>query len=381
MGLLNLDFQGYRRTCAYLAPDDWFEHWGTLPLIVGLHGGNSNAADFMDITEVGALLQGEFNDPPEPQKFIAVFPEGLSARSFSVGSWSAGHMGRESATFGVDDVGFCLACVEAVNNLFFSRYIELVYGIPAFNDLNPIAGPIQVPVGPPPGPIPVGPDGEVPRLPLTFYEHAKTMLIGHSQGGQMAYRLAIEGKLRPNGIVFTMVGVSAATCGGLPFTDINGQPNSMLADDGETWWFPGPNDFDHNLMHFHGDADTSVSFRGEVAPGNMEEVDKRVGPGKSVFRWDYAPGPELEIDSTGLPLSSKAEGTALAPWVAALPGVASVTPERALDGNALLWAWRAFGGRIVRYYLLLGGQHRWPQRGSPFGSATGVIWRKLQELP
>jgi poly(3-hydroxybutyrate) depolymerase len=99
-------------------PPDWFDHVesATLSLLVVLHGGNQDIADFEQNVRVRNLLTGAYN-AGEPQKLVAIFPVGLSRDQVIGGNWEAGLVGGDADELGVDDVSFVFACIETVDQL------------------------------------------------------------------------------------------------------------------------------------------------------------------------------------------------------------------------------------------------------------------------
>jgi len=131
---VSLEVDGRSRRARVYVPSVLSE--GTVPLVLGLHGGGGSAEQFAENSDLDALA--------EANGFIVAYPEGIPGPVLEhLHTWNAGYCCGPAQRDGVDDVAFIAALLDTLEA-----------------DL----------------PVDVG----------------AVYAIGHSNGGMMAYRLACE---------------------------------------------------------------------------------------------------------------------------------------------------------------------------------------------
>ncbi len=100
--------RGQRRSFLLTAPADWTAYpWGSLTLVLGLHGDGQTAEEFYAASDIDGLMAGRY-DPgpmgPMAQKLVAVFPAALSLSRSVAGSWNTGFSASDGGLMSVPDV-------------------------------------------------------------------------------------------------------------------------------------------------------------------------------------------------------------------------------------------------------------------------------------
>lgn len=263
---------------------------GRRPLVVALHGGGESAARFEAVTRLSAHADRD--------GWVVAYPQGTGepdpARPGRTRrrSWNAGRCCGPARRDAVDDVGFVSALIADVATL-----------------------------------VPVDPDA--------------VHLVGHSNGGMLAYRLALE---LPGRIA--AVGVHSAS---LAVDPVDG--SAEVADAGPPMGV--------SVIDVHGGADRHHPLDGGRGPDSRAETPYEPVPGTcAVFARAAGCGP----------------------------------PSERRDGEVTVTAWRAPTGAEVRLVVVDRGTHAW-MGGAPTGSpgvggagypgfdATGAIWAFLRDHP
>ena len=241
------------------------------PVVVALHGAFSTAREFERESGFSLLADRE--------SFIVVYPQGIGLGDL-FRHWNSGHCCGKARKDHIDDVGFVLATVDDVARR------------------NPV-------------------------------DRARLYLVGFSNGGMLAYRIAAE---HPD--IVAAVAVASGTIGGVP-----------AANEPE-WSVPRPS-HPVSVLALHGRADTHVPYdggRGARSRGKSSAISVS----RSIGMWVDADGcdPEPQVESMG-------------------------------DARVERQTW--FGcrdGAEVELYSLNGWGHEWPKANSLGGFEAGAaIWQ------
>lgn len=192
-----------------------------LPVVLALHGAFSTARKFERESGLSLLA--------DRQGFLVVYPQGIGLGDL-FRHWNSGHCCGKARKMNLDDVGFALAAVDDVARR------------------NPV-------------------------------DRARIYVVGHSNGGMLAYRIAAE---RPE--VVAAVAAVSATIGGIP-----------AADEPE-WTIPRPS-HPVPVLALHGRADASVPYEGGRAAQSRGK-SSTISVARSVGLWVDAngcdPAPQVE---------------------------------------------------------------------------------------
>lgn len=162
----------------------------SLPLVVVIHGA-------FDTAEGMAVYSG-FSDLADQEGFLVLYPNGMGLFGY-LQHWNAGHCCGKAAKDGIDDVGFIAAAIEdACARLKVNR--------------------------------------------------RRIYVVGFSNGGMMAYRLAAE---RTD--MLAAAAALAASCGG------------RASDEDPIWHIPAPKE-PIPILIMHGMDDRDVPFEGGTSP-------------------------------------------------------------------------------------------------------------------
>lgn len=236
-----------------------------LPLLVVLHGGGSSGAGMEEVTGFSALADRE--------GLYAVYPDGTGGPHGLGRAWNAGGCCGPPAWFGVDDVGFIDALVDALGR----------------------------------------------RLAI---DPERLFVVGYSNGGMLAYRVATTGRRR-----FAGLAVYAATMPGWgpviapelddplpshPMTVVTihsyadpwvkyqgrerpGFTDASFAHVGRFWAVAAGCTRDGGRRRAFGGSALLQRYRGCIAGTAVEQI--------TLFRWDHEwPGPANLADLEGHPL-------------------------------------------------------------------------------
>lgn len=255
---------------------------GRRPLVVALHGGGESAGRFAAVTRLDRHADRD--------GWVVAYPQGTGDPVDGEPgrqrrrSWNAGRCCGPARRDGVDDVGFLGALLDDVDAVLRSG-----------------------------GGRAVDPD--------------RTFLVGHSNGGMLAFRAALE-----------LTGRIAAV----------GVHSASLAVDWPARGGPEP-DRGVSVVDVHGAADAHHPLEGGRGPASRVET-----PYASV--------------------------TGTCARFAAAAGCGAPRTER--DGGAEVTTWRAPSGASVRLVVVDGGTHAWIDGAGPGGvDATAVIWSFLADHP
>ena len=271
--LVDQRVSGVRRSYYVHVPEG---HDGTIPLpvVLALHGAFSTARKFEAESGLSLLADRE--------GFLVVYPQGIGLGDL-FRHWNSGHCCGKARKLNLDDVGFALAAVDDVARR------------------NPV-------------------------------DRARLYVVGHSNGGMLAYRIAAE---RPE--VVAAVAAVSATIGGVP-----------AADEPE-WTIPRPK---HSVpvLALHGRADENVPYGGGRAAQSRGK-SSTISVARSIGLW---------VDANGCDPD---------PQVELMPG-----------GRVERQSWSGCSDEAeVVLYSLDGWGHDWPDENSLDGfDATGTIWRFLE---
>ncbi len=242
-----------------------------LPVVVALHGAFSTAREFERDSGFSLLADRE--------RFLVVYPQGIGLGNL-FRHWNSGHCCGKARKMNLDDVGFVLAAVGDVARR------------------NPV-------------------------------DRARLYLVGFSNGGMLAYRIAAE---HPE--VVAAVAVASATIGGVPAAN---EPEWSIARPKH----PVP------VLALHGRADTRVPYDGGRAAQSRGK-SSAISVARSIGTWVDADGcdPEPQVDSMG-------------------------------DGRVERRAWSGCRDDAeVVLYSLNGWGHEWPKENLLGGfDAAATIWR------
>ena len=242
-----------------------------LPVVVALHGAFSTARGFERESGFSALADRE--------SFIVVYPQGIGLGDL-FRHWNSGHCCGKARKKNIDDVGFVLATVDDVAKR------------------NPVA-------------------------------RARLYLVGFSNGGMLAYRIAAE---HPE--IVAAVAVASGTIGGVP-----------AANEPE-WSVPRPKQ-PVPVLALHGRADTHVPYDGGRAAQSRGK-SSAISVSRSIGMWVDADGcdPEPQVESMG---------------------GARVERQTWFDCR---------DGAEVVLYSIKGWGHEWPKANSLGGfEAAAAIWQ------
>jgi hypothetical protein len=374
-----------RRSFLLRLPNDWATFaWGSLPLVIGLHTDGQTPKQLYDAIQIGDLMAGVLTPSggmPDPQKFVALFPQALSLFKEAAGNWNTGFSATPMGLADVDDVGAIVACVEEAN-----RIIALEWA-----SLNPMAPP------------PAGP----------FFDGI--LVLGFGTGGTLAYRCAIELPIRatiwgPGALEPDCIAVAECSSGGFPYTTDSAWPFALptLPGGAHVEWRPAPGATTHtNVLHMQSDADARSPLFGGVSDADRTRVDTLLGlmaaPGTAAFYpWSGRMGPVEETPAPAVFDPNMFLMTVgLGPWVSALPGgaiapaVSSTSPGGVFD----VWTWESSwvvvvgppgGGTPLRWavsFVLWSSDplfkdfegHYWPNDAADGFSGTREAWRFFQD--
>jgi polyhydroxybutyrate depolymerase len=198
---------GFRRSYLLHVPEG-YDGSTPRPLVVVIHGAFSGAKEMED--------RSGFSDLADRERFIAVYPNGIGLFGL-LRHWNSGHCCAKALKDGIDDVGF----VETV--------------------IDEVADRLNV-------------------------DRGRVYLVGHSNGGMLAYRIAAE----RSDLVAAIAPVSA-TIGGKP------------SEDEPEWVIPEPQ-APVPMIVMHGTADQHVPYDGSnggKTRGKMSAISVR----RSVDFW------------------------------------------------------------------------------------------------
>jgi polyhydroxybutyrate depolymerase len=242
-----------------------------LPVVVALHGAFSTARKFERESGFSLLADRE--------GFLVVYPQGIGLGDL-FRHWNSGHCCGKARKMNLDDVGFALAAVDDVARR------------------NPV-------------------------------DRSRLYVVGHSNGGMLAYRLAAE---RPE--LVAAVAVASATIGGIPSAD-------------EPEWTVPRSKHPVPVLALHGRADENVPYEGGRAAQSRGK-SSTISVARSIGLWVDAngcdPDPQVELMS---------------------------------GGRVERQSWSGCGDDAeVVLYSLDGWGHDWPQENSLGGfDAAATIWR------
>ncbi|MBA2321585.1 MAG: hypothetical protein H0V89_10555 [Deltaproteobacteria bacterium] len=239
-------------------PLDWYDqvlNLGSLPVVAFLHGGDQSADDFMfGVGRIQEWWEGAFQGTQV--KACAYAPQGASLNG--KGAWNAGIMGTIARLSGVDDVSFFF---DGLNR--FEQYL-----------LDWYANVIQ----------PVTSGGAITAV----FDRNRLMLVGFSEGGQMAYRLAAVAAA--NGWTVSAMCVFGSSIGGW-YRQVDFNPGGLAAN---VVWTVSPVP---SLFHVHGNFDTFVN---PVADGWSPQVQAAATAQVPLTPSDYATADISGQNSAGL---------------------------------------------------------------------------------
>ena len=268
--LVNQRVSGVRRSYYVHVPAG---HDGAtpLPVVVALHGAFSTAREFERESGFSLLADRE--------SFIVVYPQGIGLGDL-FRHWNSGHCCGKARKKNIDDVGFVLATVDDVARR------------------NPVA-------------------------------RARLYLVGFSNGGMLAYRIAAE---HPE--IVAAVAVASGTIGGVPAAN---EPEWSVRRPKQ----PVP------VLALHGRADTHVPYDGGRAAQSRGK-SSAISVSRSIGLWVDADGcdPEPQVES-----------------------MAGARVERQT------WFGCRDGAEVV-LYSINGWGHEWPKANSLGGFEAGTaIWQ------
>jgi polyhydroxybutyrate depolymerase len=248
-------------------------HDGTtpLPVVVALHGAFSTAREFERESGFSLLADRE--------SFIVVYPQGIGLGDL-FRHWNSGHCCGKARKRNIDDVGFVLATVDDVARR------------------NPV-------------------------------DRARLYLVGFSNGGMLAYRIAAE---HPE--IVAAVAVVSGTIGGVP-----------AANELE-WSVPRPKQ-PVPVLALHGRADTHIPYDGGRAAQSRGK-SSAISVSRSIGMWVDADGCDAEPQMESM-------------------GGARVERQT--------WSDCRDGAEVV-LYSINGWGHAWPKANSLGGFEAGAaIWQ------
>ena len=196
----------------------------SLPVVVALHGAFSTARNFEEESGFSLLADRE--------SFIVVYPQGIGLGNL-FRHWNSGHCCGKARKQNIDDVGFVLATVDDVAK-------------------------------------------------RNAVDRARLYLLGFSNGGMLAYRIAAE---HPD--IIAAVAVASGTIGGVP------APNEP------EWSVPRPRQ-PVPVVALHGRADTHVPYDGGRAAQSRGK-SSAISVSRSIAMWVEADGcgPKPQVESMG----------------------------------------------------------------------------------
>jgi polyhydroxybutyrate depolymerase len=189
---------GFRRTYLLRVPEG-YDGTVPLPMVVLIHGAFSSAQTLE--------RQSGFSGLADREDFVAVYPNGIGLFGL-LRHWNSGHCCGKARKDNIDDVGFVMSVIEEVSEQL-------------------------------------------------YVDRRRVYLVGHSNGGMLAYRIAAERA----GMVAAIAPVSA-TIGGRPSAD---EPE---------WMIPEP-EAPVPMVILHGRADQHVPYdggRGERSRGRSSTI-------------------------------------------------------------------------------------------------------------
>jgi hypothetical protein len=157
------------RELNFSLPVDWYDQVvnnGPLPVVAFVHGGGQYGSEFMSTTfRIDEWWQGVFAGTPI--KAIAFAPQGIGINGLT-GEWNAGNIGTTVRLFGVDDLSYFFDELDRLEQFLLDAYA---------NDIQPVTGGLNM---------------------TQVFDRSRLMLVGFSNGGQLAYRLVTVAP-RPGG--------------------------------------------------------------------------------------------------------------------------------------------------------------------------------------
>jgi polyhydroxybutyrate depolymerase len=224
---------------------------GSVPLVLVLHGAGGNPEEIEAGTGWNALA--------DERRMVIAYPEGDG------GDWNAGACCGVAAREGRDDVGFLAALIQHLDG---------------FAQIDP----------------------------------SRVLVVGHSNGGMMAYRLACDADVKVLGVA-SVAGTNMAGC----------QPTHPVS-----------------FMEIHGTGDRVVPYKG---------------------------GTTTESDAAGLPPLTPVELSVA--WMTDALGC-EATPDEATVSKTTTQTWsHCRAGARVRFVTLAGAGHSWPTK-RPFDATSAI---------
>lgn len=236
-------------------PIDWRQQVldnGPLPVVIFLHGGNQQPVAFMaDTFRIKKWWDGSWaGASPVPLKAIALGPQGVTLDSDLGGDWNAGNMGAINRMDPVDDVAFIVDMLERAELRLVTAYNK-----------EP-------------------PNADAPVLEMgDFFDGENLFIVGFSEGGQMAYRLA--DRLRLLGFKVAGLAIFGSSIGGWR------RETDRMANPADVDWTPVVGQLNPtvanlrvgSLLHVHGARDDHVN---PIADGpsraTMDVAEAQVEP-------------------------------------------------------------------------------------------------------
>lgn len=194
VGVLGLSVPAYSDTNRTIGSREYAVYipdgTGPFSLIIGLHGGFGTIQEFNASTYISTA--------GVKRGYVVAIPQGMGK------SWNVGDCCGPASQLGVDDIGFLLSIINDVSN-------------------------------------------------ITAIDKSKVFLMGHSNGGGLAYRFATEHPelIAGVGVQSTSLGIYVPT-----------KPA--------------------NIFHIHGTADTNVSYYGGIGPNSGQ---KNIPVAETIGRW------------------------------------------------------------------------------------------------
>jgi len=221
-------------------PIDWYQQIidnGPLPVVAFLHAGGGTASSTMiDTFKIDTWWTG-IGPPASPRplvKAIAFAPQGLGMEGIG-GSWNAGNVQETNKLIGVTDVQFFFDALDQLEAILIAGYA---------NEIQPVTSGLDITV---------------------VFDRARLMLVGFSNGGQLAYRLAVEALTY--GWTVTALCVFGSSIGGW-----RRETDHLAGDPPEVDWTPTTDV--PSLLHVHGLLD--LTFQ-PIMDGPSDDTSDLVG--------------------------------------------------------------------------------------------------------
>lgn len=170
---VRLRFGRLQRTFSIWVPVDWWDELatnGSLAVVLMFHGGNTVGANWAESMPVSRFFGKEWRTldgtpTAVPRKCVVIVPEGVSIDG-SGGDWNSGHVGVSTRASDVDDVAYVFEVLRQVEILLSEWYAA------EYEARSGVA------------------------LPGSVLDKARLLLVGFSNGGQMAFRVlnAVQAK-------------------------------------------------------------------------------------------------------------------------------------------------------------------------------------------